>query len=105
MKTIVLTTVIVLLSLGTLAQVSINTDGADPDGTAILDLKSTNKGFLSPRMTNSQRDAISVPVEGLIIYNTDVHKWQGFDGTNWVSLMVHPKCRMPPEQLPVIRQL
>ncbi len=44
MKTTILTTVLVLLSLGLFAQVSINTDGTDPDGSTMLDVKSTDKG-------------------------------------------------------------
>ncbi len=43
MKSKILTTLLVILSLGLFAQVSINTDGADPDGSAMLDVKSTTK--------------------------------------------------------------
>ena len=39
--------------------------------TAILDLQSTNKGFVAPRMTTAQRNAIVSPTEGLMIYNLD----------------------------------
>lgn len=52
-------------------QVAINTDGSNPDSSAILDLKSTGKGFLVPRLTNSQRDNILQPATGLLIYQTD----------------------------------
>jgi len=41
MKTTILTTVLVILSLGLSAQVSVNTDGSSPDGSAMLDVKST----------------------------------------------------------------
>jgi hypothetical protein len=50
------------------AQVSIGTP--TPDQTAILDLSSTSQGLLLPRMTTAQRDAISTPAVGLMIYNT-----------------------------------
>ncbi|MCX6267111.1 MAG: hypothetical protein NTW16_07110, partial [Bacteroidetes bacterium] len=40
-------------------QVSINTDNSAPDVSAILDLKSTDKGFLPPRMTTAQRNSIA----------------------------------------------
>ena len=43
-----------------------------PDPSAILDMTSTFKGFLMPRMTIAQRDAIPTPAEGLMIYNTDL---------------------------------
>ena len=42
-----------------------------PDGAALLDLASTSKGFLVPRMTTAQRNAISSPVQGLLIFQTD----------------------------------
>jgi len=53
------------------AQVAITTDGSSADASAMLEVKSTEKGFLPPRMTEAQRDAISVPATGLIIYQTD----------------------------------
>src|ERR1700754_3432538 len=51
--------------------VAINADSSLPDPSAILDLKSTGKGFLIPRMTLAQRNAIAVPAIGLLIYQTD----------------------------------
>lgn len=53
------------------AQVSINTDGSSADGSAMLDVKSTNAGLLIPRMTETQRNAIASAAEGLLIYQTD----------------------------------
>jgi hypothetical protein len=64
--------------------VGINEDGSDPDGSAILDLKSTTKGFLPPRMPQSQRDAIT-PVTGLIVYNLDTNKPNYYNGTEWMN--------------------
>lgn len=53
--------------------VSINATGTGtaPDGSAILDLSVTNKGFLVPRMTQAQRNAITSPANSLLIYQTD----------------------------------
>jgi hypothetical protein len=45
-----------------------------PSEKALLDLTSTTKGFLPPRMTTTQRDAITSPVAGLMIYNTTLNK-------------------------------
>ncbi len=56
MKTKIFTTLLVLISLGTFAQVSVNTDGSGPDGSAILDVKSTTRGMLIPRMDSTQKD-------------------------------------------------
>ncbi len=53
------------------SQVAINTDGSNPHNSAMLDVKSSNKGFLPPRMTRAEINAISQPADGLIIYCTD----------------------------------
>lgn len=45
-----------------------------PDASAVLEVKSTTQGFLPPRMTSTQRDAIATPAAGLIIYNTTTNK-------------------------------
>lgn len=51
------------------AQVGIGTN--NPSASAILDLTSTSKGFLPPRMTESEKNAISTPATGLLIYQTN----------------------------------
>jgi hypothetical protein len=50
--------------------VGINQTGSAPHPSAILDAESTSKGFLPPRMTVYQRDAIVSPADGLMIFNT-----------------------------------
>lgn len=56
--------------LQTYAQVSIQTDGSNPDPSAMLDVKSTTKGILIPRMTFAQEQAIVSPAQGLMVFNT-----------------------------------
>ena len=46
-------------------------DGSNADGSAILDVKSSSKGFLMPRMTEAQKNAVSNPASGLMIFQTD----------------------------------
>lgn len=65
--------------------VAVNETGANPDPSAILDASSTSKGLLPPRMTSAQRDEISSPSEGLMIYNTDDKCLQFFQGLAWYS--------------------
>jgi N-acetylneuraminic acid mutarotase len=67
----------------TLASQSVGIGTATPDSSAILDLSSTNKGFLMPRMTTALRDAIPDPVQGLKIFNTDDRCEDTWDGTKW----------------------
>ena len=68
MKKIVLTLIVLVASLS-YGQVGIGTD--NPDNSAVLDIESTTKGLLAPRMTAAQRTAISTPAEGLIVFQTD----------------------------------
>lgn len=64
--------------------VAINTDGSAPDASAMLDVKSTAKGFLAPRMTTAQRTAITTPATGLTVYQTDGNKgFYFYDGSAW----------------------
>ncbi|MCB9307928.1 MAG: SBBP repeat-containing protein, partial [Lewinellaceae bacterium] len=67
------------------SQISINQDNSTPDPSAMLDIKSSDKGMLIPRMTTAQRDAIASPAAGLIIYNTQDSCFNYFTGTTWVK--------------------
>ncbi|MEI7982331.1 MAG: hypothetical protein WCI71_11810, partial [Bacteroidota bacterium] len=51
--------------------VGINDNGSTPNASAMLDVSSTAKGFLAPRMTATQRAAITSPATGLMVYQTD----------------------------------
>ena len=57
-----------------------------PEATAALEVSSTTKGFLPPRMTNTQMEAMSSPAEGLMIYNTDFKNIFFYTGSNWIKL-------------------
>lgn len=48
--------------------------GGAAAASALLTVTSTTKGFLPPRMTAAQRDAIASPAAGLVVYNTDTNK-------------------------------
>ncbi len=65
------------------SQVAINTDGSPANSSAMLDVKSTDKGMLIPRMTQAQMEGISSPATGLSIYNTDVNAVCYFNGSEW----------------------
>jgi uncharacterized protein (TIGR02145 family) len=63
--------------------VSINEDGSDPEASAILDLQSTDKGLLVPRMAQNQITDIQNPANGLIVFNTTDNKYYAFlEGEN-----------------------
>lgn len=65
------------------AQVGIGTP--TPASSAQLDVSSTTKGFLPPRMDSTQRNAIVSPATGLTIYNTTLNSVQVYNGTAWFS--------------------
>lgn len=74
---------------------TISGSSAVPGLGVILELESVNKGFLTPRLTNQQRDAIPVAnrTDGLLIYNktTGCFNYWSESQDNWLSL-----CGTPP---------
>jgi len=68
---------------GMSAQVAINTDGTGIDNSAMLHLKSTDKGLLIPRMTQAEIEAIAGPSDGLAVYNTDDSHFYIFDEADY----------------------
>ena len=58
---------------------------ASPNASALLDVTSTTSGFLPPRMTATQRDAISTPADGLVIYNTTIGALEVRQAGQWVN--------------------
>ncbi len=89
MKTFIifLTVLITSVSISN-AQVAINSDGSSANPSAMLDVSSTNKGFLVPRMTRQQRELISNPANGLLVFETDnpTMGFYYFDGNVWKKL-------------------
>jgi hypothetical protein len=67
---------------------AINTDGSTANSSALLDVKSTTKGLLIPRMDSLQRAAIATPATGLLVYQTNKDTgFYHFDGTGWQQLI------------------
>jgi len=59
---------------------------SSPSTKSVLDLTSTTKGFLPPRMTTAQRDAITSVPAGLMIYNTTTNKLNFYNGSAWEAV-------------------
>ncbi len=58
-------------------------DAVSLDSTAIVEMDSTEKGLLIPRMTTVQRNAITSPAAGLLIYDTDLNSLMSYDNSSW----------------------
>jgi hypothetical protein len=87
--TLLLFAAALLLGIQSYAQtgVAINTTGAEPDNSAMLDVGSTQKGILIPRMTEEQRTAIASPAKGLLVYQNDgTEGFYYYDGSAWTNL-------------------
>jgi hypothetical protein len=81
---------LIMASYTLTAQVAVTTDGSDPDGSAMLDVKSTEKGFLPPRMTEAQRNAIGSPTAGLVVWCTNCGsdgELQVYNGSEWTNMI------------------
>ncbi|MCB0480834.1 MAG: hypothetical protein KDC83_05345 [Flavobacteriales bacterium] len=79
--------VLVLASISLSGQnVLIDDNGGAPDSSAQLEVKSTSKGVLVPRMTNAQMNAISSPATGLLIFNSTNGSFYFYNGSAWVNL-------------------
>jgi len=91
MKKQILTTafMIVLAVTTATAQVGIGVSTANVNPSAQLEVLSTNKGFLPPRMTTVQRNAIANPAAGLIIYNLTTHALEYYrEVEGWTSFAI-----------------
>jgi len=76
-----------LLSSDVWSQNNVGIGTTTPDNSAILELYSTSHGFLVPRLTTTQRNAISSPATGLLIYNLDNQRFEYYNGTQWIGVV------------------
>jgi len=78
LKSTFLIAALFLVSCAMFAQVSISTDNSAADNSAMLDVKSTNKGMLIPRMTQSEIEAIVSPANGMVVFCTTGSKFYAY---------------------------
>jgi hypothetical protein len=86
-------TVLLLISMscfspaGFSQNIGINATGAAPDSSAMLDVQSTAKGMLVPRMTSAQRNAILLPATGLMVFDNTTKSFWFKSTSRWVELV------------------
>lgn len=90
-----LTPLFIFAHLYTFGQIGIGT--STPNSSSILEIKSKEKGFLPPRLSSSERNAILDPAEGLIIYNKTLDCLEFFNAVKWTNI-----CGLPDPILPEI---
>jgi trimeric autotransporter adhesin len=75
----------ILCPTGKAQSFAINTDGSTANASALLDVKSTQKGVLIPRMSRAERNAITAPVAGLLVFQNapDSAGFYYYTGTGW----------------------
>ena len=71
-------------SICALAQVGIGTSA--PHASAVLEVQSTQKGLLIPRMSSTDRNAITSPATGLLIFNSTTSSFQYYTGASWAEI-------------------
>lgn len=82
------------------AQVGIGT--TNPHESAIVEVNSSTKGFLPPRLTQKQRETINPPAIGLLIYNLDRHCIQMYNGSYWNDLCCPDIVNSGIDALPIL---
>lgn len=84
MKNLTLLTLL-FLNIGAFAQVKIGNNPTTINSASILEIEDTLRGVLLPRMTKNQRDSISIPPDGLKIYNTQTSTMDVYRFDHWAS--------------------
>jgi hypothetical protein len=87
-KIIIIITLILFYFFSNAQSVAINNDGSIANSSSILDVKSTTKGILIPRMSKAEKNSIATPSNGLLIYQNvpDSIGFHYYNGSNWVWL-------------------
>ncbi len=85
-KLFILFTTLFLTTVMFAQNVAINNDGSSATGSAMLDVKSTTKGFMMPRMSSTDRASIVLPALGLLVFDTDTKTIWAYDGNSWKNL-------------------
>jgi hypothetical protein len=82
---LLLVTSIFVIHFATAQSLAINSDGSTADASALLDVKSSTRGILIPRMTKAERTAIPSPATGLLVFQSapDSAGFYYYDGSKW----------------------
>lgn len=84
---VMLTVVFLIIGFNAMSQsISISDVAHNADASSVLDVYSTSKGMLTPRLTSAQRTGIATPATGLLVFDTTLGTFQYYDGSAWIEL-------------------
>ncbi len=86
MKKTILSIIICIITAISFAQNNVGIGTATPSSSALLDITSTTKGLLIPRMTTAQRSAIAAPAKGLMVFDNDSNSFWFYNGSAWINI-------------------
>lgn len=86
MKHFIISILLVNLLLTAEAQVGVGIGTNSPDSSSMLEVASTTKGMLVPRMSTAQRTAIQNPANGLLVYDTNFNGFWFYTSAGWLAL-------------------
>ena len=82
-----ITLLIFISSLSTVLSQSVGINTLTPDASSVLDVQSTTKGLLIPRMSTAQRTTISTPAVGLMVYDTTTQSFWYYKSSGWMNTL------------------
>lgn len=85
LKPVIVASALLCFTLKISAQIGIGVSG-NVNSSAALEVSSTSKGFLPPRMTTTQRNSIVAPSDGLVIYNSTTNRLNIRDNSGWIEI-------------------
>ncbi len=85
-KQIFISIIILLTGFSTIAQVGISATNSPPNSSAMLDVSSTTKGLLIPRMTTIQKNTIASKPTGLMVFDITLNQFSYWNGTAWIDV-------------------
>ena len=96
MKNIIIVACLLISGIVVSAQGSVGIGTTAPNTSSQLDISSTNKGLLIPRLTSTQRKAISNPATGLLVFDSDKQSLYMYNGSGWIQFATVDRANSVP---------
>jgi len=101
MKYAVTILLLLFIQFFTSAQVKIGGTAGAPNASSVLEVESTNKGLLLPRLTSAQRKAIVNPATGLLVFDVNLSTFMFWDGFLWRGFVPEAPAALPPTTISI----